>query len=137
MGEQILIKELSNLNIEAKSESNKNPDYDVILPKHNITIEVKNDIYSFRSGNIAVEYYNSKSNKPSGINSTKADFWCHIIKGEPYIVSVEELKKFIQTNQPLKTINSGGSGNADMYIYKIDNIIGIFIHAREIKKVLE
>lgn len=87
------------------------------------TIEVKYDIYSAKSGNIAIEYFNSKSNKPSGLTATKADFWVQVTPDKGlYIVTVEKLKRYIDIHPPFRTITAAGDGNADLFLYKSDLI---------------
>ena len=43
------------------------------------TIEVKRDSWTYKSGNIAVEY--ESRGKPSGIRTSKADWWCFVLSG--------------------------------------------------------
>jgi hypothetical protein len=56
-------------------------------------IEVKLDRWAQLTGNIAVEF--SNRGKPSGIETTRADFWCYVVevKGE------QDLMVLIETNK--------------------------------------
>src|SRR5690606_24130971 len=54
------------------------------------TLEVKHDIYAHRSGNIAIEVYNPKSAKPSGIKITQSTLWCHVID-KIYVARTKDL----------------------------------------------
>jgi hypothetical protein len=90
------------------------------------TIEVKNDIYAERSGNIAIEVYNPKSQKPSGLNITNADLWCHIAFGKVYCTTVAALKQFVADTEPKRIIEAGGDGNATLYLYDANVILPVF-----------
>ena len=92
---------------------------------YTFSIEVKNDIYAIKSGNIAIEYFNSKSNCPSGINATKADIWAHIVGEKIYIAKTKELKDFTHNTSADRLINNGGDNNADLMLYKCKNILPI------------
>lgn len=50
-----------------------------ILQNDDVKVEVKTDDWATRSGNIGIEF--ESRGEPSGILSTEADFWCHIIGG--------------------------------------------------------
>jgi hypothetical protein len=55
-----------------------------IFADEKIKLEVKKDDWTTRSGNVAIEF--ESRGKPSGIEVTKADFWCHVI-GHFFIIS--------------------------------------------------
>ncbi len=109
--------------------------FDLLIIDINQTLEIKNDEYSKKSGNIAIEYRNCKSDKPSGIEATKADIWCHIFNDKPFIVRTDVLKQFIKDNKPIRIIKQGGDKNADMYLYKIEDIECIFIPLENINEI--
>ena len=79
--------------------------------------EVKNDVYAEKSGNIAIEVYNPKSGKPSGIYVTEAEVWCHITDGL-YFTGVTRLKQYVESTTPFKIIDRAGDGNATIYLFK-------------------
>jgi len=93
-------------------------------------IEVKFDKMSKKTGNIAIEYWNSKQDKPSGITATMAKFWAHIVfdKGtdnmKVYMTEVSKLRTWIVKHAPFKKIKGGGDDNADLLIYKMEDIFG-------------
>lgn len=96
----------------------------------NIMVEVKYDIYAARSGNIAIEFYNSKLGEASGIDATEADIWAHVLS-DPHSIwfsSVKKLKEFIKSNKPFRVITAGGDDNASMYLYKKDFILPSVFH---------
>ena len=90
------------------------------------TVEVKYDEMQAKTGNIAIEIYNPKSAKPSGLTATKATLWCHVLQGSIWITSVDKLKKFCEDKTPFKSFNSVGDGNASILLYKTDDILEIF-----------
>lgn len=91
-------------------------------------IEVKRDLKSCVTQNIAIEYHNPLKDKPSGINSTNADFWIYIIPNkeiqEIWLASTSEIKDFLDNNSPFKTIEVGGDKNASLFLYKKKDILG-------------
>jgi len=90
------------------------------------TVEVKYDEMQAKTGNIAIEIYNSKSGKPSGLTATKANLWCHVLQDSTWITSVEKLKEFCEDTPPFKSFNSVGDGNASILLYKTEDILKIF-----------
>ena len=96
------------------------PETDCIL-----TFEVKYNAYAVKSGNIAIEFYNSQLQKPAGIMATKADFWCQIIPTNPQkilVITVSRLKYILDHMTPLRTVYNAGDGNADIMLFKLDKI---------------
>ena len=90
--------------------------------------EVKYDIYANRSGNIAIETFNPKTGKPSGIGITTADIWAHIVD-DIYLTSVRALKEHVETVKPFRLIEAGGDNNATLFLYKKEDILSeIFIN---------
>lgn len=101
----------------------------------NFTVEVKYDMYANKSGNIAVEYHNTKKDKPSGIRASLADFWVYYLnKDEIYLISLDKLKSYTETNTPYKNIIAGGDKNANIYLYKKSDIVKEFINLAEISE---
>ena len=90
------------------------------------TVEVKYDEMEAKTGNIAIEIYNPRSGKPSGLTATKADLWCHVLQGSVWITSVKELRKFCKETPPVKMFSSAGDGNAAILLYKTKDILEIF-----------
>jgi len=69
------------------------------------TIEVKYDLQALKTGNVFVEYYNLRSNKPSGISTTEADYYCFAIKDTFHLIKTDVLKnrcrKYIGTKKDI------------------------------------
>lgn len=112
-------------------DKEKRYDYDLVcnVNKHPFTCEVKFDIMASKTGNIAVETWNSKKNTPSGINITKADIWIFVLVEEGYqawAISVKNFKKWLENNKPKKIITHGGDKNATLSIFPKDKILPEF-----------
>lgn len=123
LGQKYFTDILDSLSI--KWESSNDIHYDIIIINPIvITVEIKNDLFSAKSGNIAIEFWNSKQNKPSGINATTATYWVHVLsQNEIWVIKTLDLKKICLTLKPLRTIKSGGNNNSNMYLYKKENIL--------------
>jgi|TARA_R110002050_G_scaffold202480_3_gene337677 hypothetical protein len=87
------------------------------------SIEVKNDMMSVATGNIAIEVSNPRSGKDSGISVTKSDLWIHIVGREIWCCESKALKKFVSDTEPFKVVKYAGDGNATIYLYKKDDIM--------------
>jgi len=143
-GEQLVLTLLNNANLNAEKNKDltKKYDFDVIfqLSKKNKTIEVKFDYMAVKTGNLCIEHHNSKKDEPSGIMATKADIWCQIIlDGDNptiWFTKTDKLKEFINKNEPFKKIVSGGDKNANLYLYKIDDILSIFTRVDNIDSTI-
>ena len=124
-GEDLIINLLSSFDIPAKKPVPFNKFYDLIIePNDGVssTGEVKSDLMGKATGNIALEFWNSKKNEPSGLTATMADMWFHIFCEEVWITNVLDLRVYVQNVKPAKVVFSGGDKNANLYIYKADKI---------------
>ena len=135
-GENKVSEYLNQLGIDSwiNNEKGKLSYYDIgfKLKAKEFTVEVKNDLYAKRSGNIAIEVFNPKTGKPSGLGITLADFWCHITDGL-YFTKVSILKQFAEEYKPFKIISAGGDNNATLYLYKANFLFPkIFIRSANI-----
>jgi len=112
-----------------KVSKNDNVDYDLLVTyDKKFTIEIKYDFYSEKSGNIAIEYLNTKKNKPSGIYASKADFWVYYLGPELiYLIKKESLLKFVKEEKPHRKVH-GGDNNSAMFLYKKEHILPRFIN---------
>lgn len=112
-------------------------DLSVKMGRLKFTIECKKDAMSEKTGNLAIETRNSRANKPSGIYSTSANVWVHLLPQKDeilaYAVNTQKLICFIEGVAPFKYIKGGGNDNSDMSIYKIETIIGEFTRFDNIK----
>lgn len=107
------------------------------LPK--IKCEVKHDVMSDRTGNIAIEFFNSKTNKASGLMATQCDIWFHVLGSskEIWFTSVSKLKDFCNSTKPFKIIYSGGDKNSDMMIFKKEVLSEVFFKLSDTKDLMK
>lgn len=135
-GEQLVLDIFNNMSFKTGKNIKKDKliDFDIwaglnIMDGDDVklayfTIEIKNDIYAERSGNIAIEFFNTNKCKASGISVTKANLWAHIIPNNGiYLTSVSKLTEYINNNTPLRTVFNAGDGNANIYLYPMDKIL--------------
>ena len=73
-------------------------------------VEVKWDKRAAGSGNLYFEVENTRQRKPSGVMSTSADLWCHVLgEGEQaLLVRVPRLRQFLQGGG-FRSVHTGGA----------------------------
>ncbi len=134
-GEAFITNLFLNADIECEKHTDKETrqehDLTCKVGKTKFKCEVKFDVMAQKTGNVAIEIHNTKKDKPSGLEATKADIWVHILlDGDNkvgYVASVKKLKEFCGSTEPLKKIVAGGDKNANLLIYKCDVILpGVF-----------
>lgn len=130
IGEDNVVKLLQTFDIHVIKNTNKEKysDYDLICTAPAIynsifTIEVKNDIYAVKTGNIALEVSRAKGKQKSGLLITKADLWTHIIGQKVYVGNVKSVQKYVQKNKPKRIIESAGDGNAKILLFEAKRIL--------------
>lgn len=135
IAEKLLIDTLNEFGFNAKKneDHSKRYEFDVeaTINGELVTFEVKFDVMAARTGNIAIEYWNSKKNEPSGLTATKAKYWVHVIEDDEqnklmYITEVVNLVGFIELNKPKRVIEGGGDNNANLYLYQKEEILKCF-----------
>ncbi len=108
-------------------------DYDLLCKVKDLdfTCEVKYDLRAEQTGNIAMEVHNSKADKPSGINVTKANLWIIVLCDEnngmqAHACQVNTLKAWMDSNKPARVVKFGGDKNAVLHLYPKDQILSQF-----------
>lgn len=106
-------------------------DVEAHLADRRFTLEAKFDQYEARSGNVAIEYMNTKKCSPSGINATQADLWVTVLQ-DPFAVWVArtaDLKQWFHTQKPYREISCGGDDNAAMKLFRREELFdGVPFH---------
>lgn len=98
------------------------------------SVEIKFDKMNAITGNIALEYWNPRTNKPSGITASKADFVVYVLTTPltALVCRIDKLRLFIEKNTPDKIITGGGDGNSNMYLYKTQKLNQVFVSLSEV-----
>lgn len=131
-GEDRVIQLFNDIGLPVERENAKT--YDLVSGSPAFKVEVKNDIYAARSGNVAIEILNSRSNKASGLTATTSDIWAHLAYSKIHICPTKKLKEFVNTATPHRIIEKGGDGNAMLLLFKYDVILPIFTLEEDITK---
>lgn len=75
------------------------PDADLISQSGKLKIEIKVECASARTGNVAVEYFNSSLGEASGLLKTRANFWLHVVPENGsfmcYEFDIDTLRKLV------------------------------------------
>ena len=70
-------------------------EYGIMIPEINKTIEVKKDFKSQYTGNVVIEM--EMNNRPSGLQTTTADWWVfHLDETEIVWITLERLKEMVE-----------------------------------------
>jgi hypothetical protein len=124
------VLELLDIKCEINEDYDKRYDYDLSckMGRKKFTAEVKFDDKSSTTGNIYIEYHNSKADKPSGVAVTKANLWIHVLPEDDgskavWISSVSSLRVFMEEVKPHKKVAFGGDNNSAGYVYTKESIL--------------
>lgn len=72
------------------------------------TVEVKTDLKANKTGNVFVEY--ESRNKPSGLVTTEADWWCFIVSNTQLVlIRTDKLKEITRAHWGNRVL--GGDSN--------------------------
>jgi hypothetical protein len=82
-----------------------------------------------QTGNLAIEFRNSRTGRDSGIAATRSHIWVHVIPKplSVYVARTADLIRFTAEEKPLRVVRGGGDGNADLFLYKMDHILPAFV----------
>lgn len=99
--------------------------HDLVCELHGVrfSIEVKNDRMEATTGNLAIEYFNPKTNKPSGVSTTTSDLWVVVLGSGVWVCKTDDLKAYFSSNLPVRVVKRGGDGNASLKLFKSDEIL--------------
>ncbi len=86
--------------------------YDIhVLPsdRPGFSVEVKWDKRAAATGNLYFEIENTRQHRPSGVASTQADYWCHVIGDgdEAMLASVALMRKLLKA-RPFREVRTRG-----------------------------
>lgn len=93
--ENIVLKMVQNKYPKAYIKEGYHKEYDIMIPEINKTIEVKKDFKSQYTGNVVIEM--EMNNRPSGLQTTTADWWVfHLDETEIVWITLERLKEMVE-----------------------------------------
>jgi hypothetical protein len=95
-----------------------------ILKNCKVEVKTERDMWS-KTGNIAIEF--QSYGKPSGINATESDYWCHnlAIGDDVYcrlLFSVSNLKKIVNNLEFHRVVNGGDNMASRMYLLNLSKL---------------
>lgn len=127
-GEKEVLFLLESNGLQGKLSKSKYYDIEFILDGHTKYIEVKYDLMAAKTGNLAIEVFNSKSNTKSGLTATKSHIWA-IVLTEPdaiYCINRKFLQKVVKRLSPAREIEKAGDQNATIKLYEKEMILPFF-----------
>jgi len=137
-GETYARQMLEKLGIDTKESNSKDVDFYLAFESKEYSCECKYDVYAKRSGNVFLEVFNPKSEKPSGIMSTKAVFWFTVFSEHDIFFCLSaDLRDFAGKVKPKRVINAAGDKNSDGILYAKDVICGQCLQELTKKNLLE
>ena len=114
---------LNSIHYDTTRCHSKEWDVEAVHPKTGVikTFEIKNDEMAHKTGNIVVEV--ESRGKPSGISTTKSDYWAFHFNDRFYIVKTSTLKERMLELAHRKYVIGGDAGsNTKMHIIKIEEL---------------
>ena len=100
-------------------------DFDCKMDDEAFTVEVKCDALAKKYGNIALEYFNTRLGRPSGIAVTTSDLWVHFDKEDSFLLfNTEKLKQMQLSQAPEPWFHEvhGGDNNSLMDLYRVEEM---------------
>lgn len=95
-----------------------------MLQNSKIEVKTERDMWK-QTGNIAIEF--ESRGKPSGINSTEADYWFHnLAVGDEIVMTLvfptKTLKNYIVNNNP-RMVRGGDNMTSRLYLIKLQELV--------------
>jgi hypothetical protein len=87
-----------------------------------VLLEVKYDLYEARSGNVAVEFFNPRAGRPSGVASSGSDGWCFVLADRSaWVCPTPALRTHVEAGPAgagfRRLSLAAGDGNASLALY--------------------
>jgi hypothetical protein len=94
------------------------------------SVEVKCDFREAKTGNVAIEYYNPKAKKLSGISATTAELWVIVLQAPTtiWVAAVTDVRRYMKQEKCERTILCGGDKNASFKLYNRCKIFQAVFH---------
>jgi hypothetical protein len=120
VGETELLNSIEYDSFE-KAPDKKFSDWDIKLTYKGINVyyEVKTDRLTSKTGNMCIEF--NCNNIPSGIETTKSDYYFYVCINEPnnelYLIPVDVIKRKIRHNRYHRIMNGGDGYRSKFYLF--------------------
>jgi|TARA_Y100000034_G_C6859833_1_gene391200 hypothetical protein len=136
------LEQLSKFDIDLEFGESGESEFGELLRSQGRTCEVKSERDRWvETGNIAIEYWNDRTDKPSGISITESDFWVQCLYKDDKLVgfigyTTEELKKELKYLRSIKNfwrddirvVNGGDDNKSKMILLPL---VHLFKRIRE------
>lgn len=100
------------------------------LGRRLLRAEVKHDFLVDRTGNVALELWNTRRGAPSGLSATCADLYLYVLgaggSSGLWAASVPALKRFVDGCGDYREHEHAGDGNARVRVYKKNTFLAPF-----------
>ena len=118
-GELIVLNRIKLKHPKAYKIKGNHPEFDIMIPETNKTVEVKRDAQTHKTGNIFIE---TKCNGvDSGLNITTADHWIYMIQDKIYLIKPSAIRLCVAENKITEGKNFRIQGKlVDAYLISID-----------------
>tara|TARA_R100000231_G_scaffold138435_1_gene116787 strand:- start:843 stop:1295 length:453 start_codon:yes stop_codon:yes gene_type:complete len=133
--ENIVLKMVQNKYPKAYIKEGYHKEYDIMIPEINKTIEVKKDFKSQYTGNVVIEM--EMNNRPSGLQTTTADWWVfHLDETEIVWITLERLKEMIEFEDYnlVKFIGEGDEISKQAYLVPKKDL---YMYSNRIKELVK
>ena len=135
-------KQLSKFDIDLAFGEKGEGDFGKLLKAQGNKCEIKSERDKWiKTGNLAIEFWNDRTDKPSGISVTESDYWIHCLYKDDKMVGfigydTEELKKDLNYQRSKKNfwrkdVRVVKGGDDDMSKMFLLPIVHIFKRIRE------
>lgn len=118
--EDILLEKIKTKYPKAERFEGKCKPFDIYIPETNIYLEVKSDQKSQHTGNIVIEL--EMFGKPSGLNSTKSDYWVIYTGVEWLWLRPQRIWECVSINmlKPVQFVGKGDSVAKTAYLVPLE-----------------
>ena len=133
--ENIILKMVQNKFPKAYIKEANHKEYDIIIPEIDKTIEVKKDFKSQYTGNVVIEM--EMNNRPSGLQTTTADWWVfHLDETEIVWFTLERLKEMVEF-EDYKLVEFIGEGDDISKLAYLAPKKDLYMYSNKIKELVK
>jgi hypothetical protein len=124
-GEAAVAAVLTAARVRCRPSGNRKTDLQCELDGARFAVEVKFDRLQARTGNVAIEYRNTRSGRPSGLLASEADVWAVVLAdGGVHLTLTAVLREFFHATSGRDV--EGGDDNSAMRLYPSGLILPLF-----------